>query len=44
MIDALRAGGMHMSAHKRPGGHDGDYWSEHWPAYARCYTRALLDC
>jgi S-formylglutathione hydrolase FrmB len=41
---ALRAGGVKLSAHTWPGEHDGDYWSEHWPAYARFYARALAGC
>ena len=27
-----------------PGGHDADYWNEHWPDYARFYARALARC
>jgi poly(3-hydroxybutyrate) depolymerase len=27
-----------------PGGHDDDYWHEHWPDYARFYARALARC
>ncbi|HKP20910.1 MAG TPA: hypothetical protein VJT68_05305 [Thermoleophilaceae bacterium] len=41
---ALRAAGVEVSAHTWPGGHDGDYWDEHWPAYARFYARALAHC
>jgi S-formylglutathione hydrolase FrmB len=41
---ALKAGGVRVSAHTWPGGHDGDYWSEHWPDYARFYARALARC
>jgi S-formylglutathione hydrolase FrmB len=41
---ALRANGIEVSAHTWPGGHEGDYWSEHWPSYARFYARALANC
>jgi S-formylglutathione hydrolase FrmB len=41
---ALRDNGVPVSAHTWPGGHEGDYWSEHWPQYARFYARALADC
>jgi S-formylglutathione hydrolase FrmB len=40
----LRAGGVRLRAHTWPGGHDGDYWSEHWPDYIRFYARALARC
>jgi len=40
--DAL---GGRVSAHTAwPGGHEGDYWNAHWPAYARFYARALASC
>jgi S-formylglutathione hydrolase FrmB len=41
---ALRDNGVPVSAHTWPGSHEGDYWSEHWPQYARFYARALVDC
>jgi S-formylglutathione hydrolase FrmB len=40
--DAL---GGRVSAHTTwPGGHEDDYWNEHWPQYARFYARALSAC
>jgi poly(3-hydroxybutyrate) depolymerase len=42
MVAAL---GSRASAHLSwPGGHEGDYWNEHWPQYARFYARALTAC
>jgi poly(3-hydroxybutyrate) depolymerase len=44
-IGALRAGGADLSANtKWPGGHDRDYWEQHWLAYFRFYSRELSDC
>jgi S-formylglutathione hydrolase FrmB len=43
-VDALRAGGTDVSAHSWPGGHEGGYWDEHWPAYQRFYLNALTSC
>ena len=40
----LRAGGTPISAHRWPGGHEGDYWNEHWKDYADFYARALRRC
>ena len=36
--------GDRVTAKTWPGGHDSDYWNEHWPAYARFYARALARC
>jgi S-formylglutathione hydrolase FrmB len=45
-VQALqKALGSRVSAHTSwPGGHEGDYWNEHWPQYARFYARALANC
>lgn len=43
-VDAVRAGKADLSAHSWPGGHDGDYWNAHWPAYQRFYVNALNEC
>jgi enterochelin esterase-like enzyme len=40
----LRRGGVRLTFKRWPGGHDGDYWRAHWPAYVRFYARALADC
>jgi S-formylglutathione hydrolase FrmB len=43
--DAMAAAlGDRVTAKTWPGGHDGDYWNEHWPDYARFYARALARC
>jgi S-formylglutathione hydrolase FrmB len=44
LVDALEAGDAELSAHSWPGGHEGDYWDEHWPAYQRFYVNALARC
>jgi S-formylglutathione hydrolase FrmB len=36
--------GDRVTAKTWPGGHDDDYWNEHWPDYARFYARALARC
>jgi S-formylglutathione hydrolase FrmB len=43
-VDYLRANGADLSAHPWPGGHDGDYWNQHWPAYFRFYANSLANC
>jgi S-formylglutathione hydrolase FrmB len=43
-VDALRGGGADLSAHSWPGGHEGGYWEQHWPAYQRFYVNALARC
>ncbi len=40
----LRADSADLSAHSWSGGHDGDYWNRHWPAYLRFYANALANC
>jgi poly(3-hydroxybutyrate) depolymerase len=43
--DAMAAAlGDRVTAKTWPGGHDGGYWNEHWPDYARFYARALARC
>jgi S-formylglutathione hydrolase FrmB len=43
-VDALEAGGAHLSAHSWPGGHVASYWNRHWPAYLRFYANSLAHC
>jgi S-formylglutathione hydrolase FrmB len=43
-VKALEAGDAELSARSWPGGHEGDYWDEHWPAYQRFYVNALARC
>jgi S-formylglutathione hydrolase FrmB len=43
-VDYLRANGADLSAHAWPGGHDGDYWNRHWPAYFGFYANSLANC
>lgn len=43
-VEALEQGDADLTAHVWPGGHDGVYWSEHWPDYLRFYSRTLADC
>ena len=45
-VQALVAAlGSRVSAHTSwPGGHEGSYWNEHWPTYAKFYARALQQC
>lgn len=40
----LDAAGANVSLEFSPGGHDSEYWQEHWPEYMRFYSRALADC
>ena len=40
----LRADGTDLSAHSWDGGHNGAYWSRHWPAYLRFYANSLASC
>jgi enterochelin esterase-like enzyme len=44
LAENLRRGGVAVTVRRWPGGHDGDYWDAHWPAYVRFYARALADC
>jgi S-formylglutathione hydrolase FrmB len=44
LITALRAGGVTLTLHTPPGGHDGDYWASQWGAYLAFYAKALRDC
>ena len=43
-VDYLEADGADLSAHTGSGGHDGAYWSRHWPAYLRFYANSLASC
>jgi S-formylglutathione hydrolase FrmB len=43
-VDYLRADGVDLSAHTGSGGHDGAYWSRHWPTYLRFYANSLAGC
>lgn len=43
-VKALEGGGSELTARVWPGGHDGYYWSEHWPDYLRFYSRSLAAC
>jgi S-formylglutathione hydrolase FrmB len=43
-VDYLSVGATDLSAHSWSGGHDGDYWSRHWPAYLRFYANSLAAC
>jgi S-formylglutathione hydrolase FrmB len=40
----LSSSGHDVRAHQWPGGHDGDYWNAHMPAYLRFYATALTRC
>jgi S-formylglutathione hydrolase FrmB len=44
LVEALEAGSADVSSHVWPGGHDQDYWDEHWLAYLRFYADALTNC
>jgi S-formylglutathione hydrolase FrmB len=44
LASALQAGGADVQLHHWPGGHEGEYWETHMPAYLRFYARALADC
>lgn len=43
-VGHLRADGADLSAHSWDGGHDGAYWTRHWPAYLRFYANSLASC
>jgi S-formylglutathione hydrolase FrmB len=43
-VDYLRQDGVDLSAHTGDGGHDGAYWSRHWPAYLHFYANSLASC
>jgi S-formylglutathione hydrolase FrmB len=43
-VDYLEADGADLSAHTGSGGHDGAYWSRHWPGYLRFYGNSLASC
>lgn len=41
---ALETAGVDLSAHTYPGGHDSEYWAQHWDEYLRFYAGALSRC
>lgn len=43
-VEALERGDADLTAHVWPGGHDGIYWSEHFPDYLSFYARSLAEC
>jgi S-formylglutathione hydrolase FrmB len=43
-VGYLRADGADLSAHTGSGGHDGAYWTRHWPGYLRFYANSLASC
>ena len=43
-VARLRRAKVPVTVRRRAGGHTGDYWRTHWPAYVRWYARALGDC
>jgi poly(3-hydroxybutyrate) depolymerase len=43
-VAALRRGDADLSAHVWPGGHEGAYWTRHWPRYLRFYANSLAHC
>lgn len=40
----LRAHGHPIAFHVWPGGHDQDYWQQHWSSYLGFYADALAHC
>ncbi|MGE0068343.1 MAG: alpha/beta hydrolase, partial [Solirubrobacterales bacterium] len=44
LVGYLEAGSADLSAHTWPGGHEGSYWTRHWPAYLRFYANSLAHC
>lgn len=43
-VAAMEAGAADFTHHTWPGGHEGSYWSAHWPQYQRFYVNALRSC
>jgi S-formylglutathione hydrolase FrmB len=43
-VAALRAHSSRVRLRTAPGGHDGAYWSAHWPQYVDFYAAALRRC
>jgi S-formylglutathione hydrolase FrmB len=41
---ALAGSGIEIEEHRWPGGHEGEYWNQHWDEYLRFYARALERC
>jgi S-formylglutathione hydrolase FrmB len=44
LLANLQEAGTRVTERTPPGGHEGSYWNEHWPDYARFYARALARC
>lgn len=44
LADALEAGGARVAFRTGPGGHESEYWRDHWRSYIRFYARALKEC
>jgi S-formylglutathione hydrolase FrmB len=40
----LEAAGAPITVKRWPGGHDTEYWQDHWDEYMRFYSRALEEC
>jgi S-formylglutathione hydrolase FrmB len=40
----LEAAGAPVTVKRWPGGHDTEYWQDHWDEYMRFYSRALANC
>jgi S-formylglutathione hydrolase FrmB len=43
-VAAMESGNADFTHHSWPGGHEGSYWTAHWPQYQRFYVDALRDC
>jgi len=43
-VAALHGGEARLNAHSWPGGHEGSYWTRHWPRYLRFYANSLAHC
>ncbi len=43
-VAALEGSGVEIERHEWAGGHDGEYWDEHWDEYLRFYGAALVRC
>jgi enterochelin esterase-like enzyme len=44
LASALRDGGIDVTTHTWPGGHEGDYWHKHFEQYMIFYADALSSC
>ncbi len=43
-VAELEAAGAPITAKFWPGGHETEYWQDHWDEYMRFYSRALAEC